>query len=190
MGLFSNDDPGLTLTIFMTMSSLFLMLLYGWQHMEHWVLLYFKVCSHSAYPQHSGEWYRTNGPLVSFVWHILGQTKWLILWRKYLYEQMKVIQSMVIRVKHVSKRWCKESSCDYQYYDNKQGHRRPVVPKLCARSKLYYIWATSCGNLFLPDANNKGADQPAYPRRMISAFIVRCLDSTIPILAKSKISWL
>ena len=26
--------------------------------------MYFQVCSNSAYPQHSGERYRTNGPLV------------------------------------------------------------------------------------------------------------------------------
>ena len=28
-------------------------------------------------------------------------------------------------------------------------------------------------------ANNKGADQPAHPRSLISAFVVRCLDSII-----------
>ena len=28
------------------------------------LVLYFQVCSNSAYPQHSGERYRTNGPLV------------------------------------------------------------------------------------------------------------------------------
>ena len=67
--LLSNDDPGLTLTIFMTGSNLFLMLLYRWQLIEHLVLLYSQVCSNSAYPQHSGEWYRTNGPLVcSIIW--------------------------------------------------------------------------------------------------------------------------
>ena len=31
--------------------------------------MYFQVCSYSAYPQHSGERYRTNGPLV-FEYHI------------------------------------------------------------------------------------------------------------------------
>ena len=61
---FFNDDPGLTLTIFMTGSNLFLMLLCGCQLSEHRVLLYVQVCSNSAYPQHSGEPYRTNGPLV------------------------------------------------------------------------------------------------------------------------------
>ena len=29
-------------------------------------------------------------------------------------------------------------------------------------------------------ANNKGANQPARPRSLISAFIVRCLGSIIP----------
>ena len=51
-----------------------------------------------------------------------------------------------------------------------------------------YIWAASWENLFLPYADNKGADQPAHLRNLISAFIVGCLDSIIPMLAKSKIS--
>ena len=40
----------------------------------------------------------------------------------------------------------------------------------------------------LPYANNKGADQPADLRNLISVFVVCCLDSTISILAISKIS--
>ena len=40
----------------------------------------------------------------------------------------------------------------------------------------------------MPYANNKGADQPAQMRSLISAFVVRRLDSIIPVLAKSKIS--
>ena len=30
-------------------------------------------------------------------------------------------------------------------------------------------------------ANNKGADRPAHPRSLISAFVVRCLDSIISL---------
>ena len=37
-------------------------------------------------------------------------------------------------------------------------------------------------------ANNKGADQPAHPRSLISAFVVRCLDSTMPLVSISEIS--
>ena len=40
----------------------------------------------------------------------------------------------------------------------------------------------------MPNANNKGADQPARQRSLISAFVVRCLDSIIPQLAISEIS--
>ena len=40
----------------------------------------------------------------------------------------------------------------------------------------------------LPYANNKDADQPAHPRSLISAFVVRCLDSIIPLVSISKIS--
>ena len=37
-------------------------------------------------------------------------------------------------------------------------------------------------------ANNKGADQPARPRSLISAFVIRLLKSIIPRLATSEIS--
>ena len=37
-------------------------------------------------------------------------------------------------------------------------------------------------------ANNKGTDQPAHPRSMISTFVVRSLDSIIPVLAISGIA--
>ena len=40
----------------------------------------------------------------------------------------------------------------------------------------------------LPYANNKGADQPAHPRSLISAFVVRCLYSIIPLVSISDIS--
>ena len=37
-------------------------------------------------------------------------------------------------------------------------------------------------------ANNKGAGQPAHPRNLISGFVVRCLDSIIPLVSISEIS--
>ena len=37
-------------------------------------------------------------------------------------------------------------------------------------------------------ANNKGADQPAHPRSLISAFVVRCLDSIISLDSIAKIA--
>ena len=41
----------------------------------------------------------------------------------------------------------------------------------------------------MPYANNKGADQPAHPRSLISTLVcVRCLDSLICILTISKLS--
>ena len=36
--------------------------------------------------------------------------------------------------------------------------------------------------------NNKGTGQPAHVCSLISTFLVHCLDSIIPVLAKSKIS--
>ena len=37
-------------------------------------------------------------------------------------------------------------------------------------------------------ANNKGADQPAHPRSLISAFVIRLLESTTSRLITSEIS--
>ena len=37
-------------------------------------------------------------------------------------------------------------------------------------------------------ANNKGTDQPAHPRSLISAFVVRCLDSVMSLVSVTKIS--
>ena len=50
------------------------------------------------------------------------------------------------------------------------------------------IWATSWENLLMPYANNKGAGQLAHPCSLISAFLVRCLDSIIRLLAIAEIS--
>ena len=37
-------------------------------------------------------------------------------------------------------------------------------------------------------ANNKGADQPAHPRSLISAFVVRCLDTVMSLVSVTKLS--
>ena len=50
--------------------------------------------------------------------------------------------------------------------------------------KICNIWATSWENLFMSYANNKGADQ----RSLISAFVVRCLYSIIPLVSIPEIS--
>ena len=36
--------------------------------------------------------------------------------------------------------------------------------------------------------NNKGADQPAHPRGLISAFVVRRLDSILSLDSKAEIA--
>ena len=42
----------------------------------------------------------------------------------------------------------------------------------------------------MPYANNKGADQPAHPCSLISAFVVRCLDSILSLVSIFAMSWL
>ena len=76
--------------------------------------------------------------------------------------------------------------------ENKQSYRKSGLlhtSLLIVAITLYIlIWATSWENQLLRYANNKGADQPAQPRSLISTFVDCCLDSIISILAKSKIS--
>ena len=43
-------------------------------------------------------------------------------------------------------------------------------------------------NLFMLYANNKGANQPAHPRSLISTFVVNCLANIIPLVSISEIS--
>ena len=42
--------------------------------------------------------------------------------------------------------------------------------------------------LIMSYANNKGADQPAHPRSLISAFVVHCLDSIVSLDSIAEIS--
>ena len=64
------------------------------------------------------------------------------------------------------------------------------INAIWTRNQSCFIWTTSWENLFMQYANNKGADQPVHPRSLISAFVVRCLDtcSIIPLVSISEIS--
>ena len=50
------------------------------------------------------------------------------------------------------------------------------------------IWASTRENLSLVFANNKGADQPAHTRSLISAFVIHLLESILSKLATSEVS--
>ena len=53
---------------------------------------------------------------------------------------------------------------------------------------LVMNWALIQENLFSGFVNNKSTDQPAHPRKLISAFVIRFLESIISKLATSEIS--
>ena len=57
--------------------------------------------------------------------------------------------------------------------------------KLYQKSKN--TWAIPWENLLMPYANNKGADQLAHLGGLISAFVVRCFHSIIPLVSISEI---
>ena len=49
-------------------------------------------------------------------------------------------------------------------------------------------WSGHAKTCLMPYANNKGADQPAHSRSLISTFIVRCLDSIVYLVSISEMS--
>ena len=51
-----------------------------------------------------------------------------------------------------------------------------------------YIWATSRENLSLEGCEHKGTDQPAHLCSLVSAYVIRLLESTISRLISSEIS--
>ena len=71
---------------------------------------------------------------------------------------------------------------------NKQNSKVLCSSLQSLEKKINIIRAMSWENLFLPYTNNKGADQPAHARSLISALVVRCLDNIIPRLAIAEIS--
>ena len=59
---------------------------------------------------------------------------------------------------------------------------------MTADERADHIWASTRENLSLGFAHNKGADLPAHPRSLISAFVICFLESTICKLATGEIS--
>ena len=65
-------------------------------------------------------------------------------------------------------------------------------------TKFQYYWPLISQNVLynmshvirkpvMPYANNKGVDQPAHPRSLISTFVVRSLDSIVSLVSVSEI---
>ena len=52
---------------------------------------------------------------------------------------------------------------------------------------VYYIRENTCLRGF---ANNKGADQPAHTRSLISAFVIRFMESIISRTSTNEVSFL
>ena len=52
-----------------------------------------------------------------------------------------------------------------------------------------FIWASTWENLSSGVCKNKGADQPAHMCSLISAFVIRLLESSISKLATGEISY-
>ena len=48
-------------------------------------------------------------------------------------------------------------------------------------AEQYYNEPRHNKNLFMPNANNNSAYKPTHPRSLNSVFIIRCLDSIVPI---------
>ena len=73
-----------------------------------------------------------------------------------------------------------------------------TTSSFCSIVSNFYMLSTCVSNFLIEPGhekmclmsytNNKGADQPAHPRNLISAFVVRCLDSIISLDCTAEIS--
>ena len=68
-----------------------------------------------------------------------------------------------------------------------QGNQKATTSAFNCRPPTFK-WASTRENLSSGFANNTGADQPAHPRSLISAFVIRFFESTICKLATGEIS--
>ena len=64
----------------------------------------------------------------------------------------------------------------------------PMLPVITIKANNNTKWASSRENLSRGFANNTGADQPAHPRSLISAFVICFEESTICRHATDEIS--
>ena len=64
-----------------------------------------------------------------------------------------------------------------------QIRQRQAIQKL-----VHVIMGLGARNPVFGDADNKGADQSAHPRRLISAFVIRYLERNIFKLATDEVS--
>ena len=63
-----------------------------------------------------------------------------------------------------------------------------VNSRFYSKSTYVTIWVSTQEKLSSGFMNNIGADQPAHPRRLLSAFVIRVLESIIFKLVTSEIS--
>ena len=74
------------------------------------------------------------------------------------------------------------------YYLGRNQNCKTLVSLKCCWRLIYLYEPGHEKTCLMPYANNKGADQPAHPRSLISAFVVRCLDSMISLDSIAEIS--
>ena len=125
---------------------------------QHWVLKYYQICSND------------DTGLTLTICFLMLLHGW----------QLIVIHVLIQHLSYAL-RWVIQD----QWSSGSNSYNEVIV--------LWLKLHTLCGpgrakTCLMPYANNKGADQPAHPRNLISTFVVRCLDSMICILAISKVS--
>ena len=104
---------------------------------------------------------------------------------------------ILVVVNRMSSLWCKWNTIkvDFKILGLSTGYTGKHVCDQFSKEIVFLCWdktllnlALLWENLFMPYANNEGADQPAHQRSLISTFFVRCLDSMIPLVSISEIA--
>ena len=77
------------------------------------------------------------------------------------------------------------------YNTGKQRRLRRACVEDCSLARAFNVrshMSRAMRKCVMSYANNKGADQSAHPRSLISTFVVHCLDNIIPLVSISEIS--
>ena len=78
----------------------------------------------------------------------------------------------------------------YNVYDNADiyWHLSTQSLSIATKSSCFKYLSRAMRKCVMSYANNKGTDQPAHPRSLISTFVVHCLDSIISVDSIAEIS--
>ena len=117
-------------------------------------------------------WLFLLSSILTFTWPLHYPLSWSVIWHCLSYIMVALVSCSSLDL-------IKANTMEIlTFYDNIK----------LADIEVHLNLSQAIRKCLMPYANNKGADQPAHPRCLISAFAIRCQDRIIPLVYISEIS--